>query len=162
MHCALQPAGGITEAGPMNSGYHGSTALTQDMSKTGDSMSCAKAGFQSSTVKSLSAAILGSAPMRLNNNIASAALGTEGLATISEQEDAVGAGNAGRQGIQVLNRAAEQERGEGINGNPNLGGPSRALAPIVRHPVQAARSRPPPAAGIGRMPAQVELLIMIT
>lgn len=69
----------------MNSGYHGSTALTQDMSKTGDSMSCAKAGFQSSTVKSLSAAILGSAPMRLNNNIASAALGTEGLATISEQ-----------------------------------------------------------------------------
>lgn len=73
------------------------------------------------------------------------------------QEDAVGAGNAGRQGGQVLNRATEQELGEGFNGNPNLGNLPRAPASPVRPPAQAARGRPPPAAGIGRMPAQVEL-----
>ncbi len=71
----------------MNSGYRGSTALTQDMSKTGGSMSSAKARSHLSTTNSLStaAAIPGSAPMRLNNNIGSATPGTEGLATVSEQ-----------------------------------------------------------------------------
>ncbi len=77
-------------------------------------------------------------------------------------EDVVGAGNAGQQGGLVLNRVAEQELGEGFNGNPNLGNPPRAAVPPVRPPAQAARGRPPPAAGIGRlgMPAQVELYIL--
>ena len=78
------------------------------------------------------------------------------------QEDAGGAGNAGQQGGQVLNRTAEHEPGEGINGNPNLGNPPGAHAPPERPPAQAARGRPLPAAGIARIPTQVELLAVIT
>ncbi len=69
----------------MNS--EGSAVQTQDTSKTGGSMSSAKAGSTISTINSLSAAAAtpGSAPMRLNNNIDSVTPGTEGLTTISEQ-----------------------------------------------------------------------------